>query len=86
LLSVTAEKSLAAALENIMPQVNASFKAGNFTDALQAFATLRTDVDNFFNDVMVMDPNTALRDNRIALLTKMHTLMNQVADIGKLAA
>ncbi|MFM6923017.1 MAG: glycine--tRNA ligase subunit beta, partial [Polynucleobacter victoriensis] len=47
LLSVEAEKSLAAALENIMPQVNASFKAGNFTDALQAFATLRTDVDNF---------------------------------------
>lgn len=86
LLSVEAEKSLAAALENIMPQVNASFKAGNFTDALQAFATLRADVDNFFNDVMVMDPNTALRDNRLALLTKMHTLMNQVADIGKLAA
>jgi len=36
--------------------------------------------------VMVMDPNTALRDNRLALLTQMHGLMNQVADIGKLAA
>ncbi len=86
LLTLDAEKSLAAALNNIMPKVNASFKAGNFTDALQAFATLRTDVDNFFNDVMVMDPNTALRDNRLALLTQMHGLMNQVADIGKLAA
>ena len=86
LLTLEAEKSLAAALNNIMPKVNASFKAGNFTDALQAFATLRTDVDNFFNDVMVMDPNTALRDNRLALLTQMHGLMNQVADIGKLAA
>mgnify|MGYP000585399144 FL=1 len=86
LLTLVAEKSLAAALNNIMPKVNASFKAGNFTDALQAFATLRTDVDNFFNDVMVMDPNTALRDNRLALLTQMHGLMNQVADIGKLAA
>ena len=86
LLSLDAEKSLATSLDNIMPQVNASFKAGNFTDALQAFSTLRTSVDNFFNDVMVMDPNTALRDNRLALLTKMHSLMNQVADIGKLAA
>ncbi|MFM1870386.1 MAG: hypothetical protein RLY99_1130 [Pseudomonadota bacterium] len=86
LLSLEAEKSLAAALNNIMPKVNESFQAGNFTDALQAFATLRTDVDNFFNDVMVMDPNTALRDNRLALLTQMHGLMNQVADIGKLAA
>jgi glycyl-tRNA synthetase beta chain len=47
---------------------------------------LRVEVDNFFNDVMVMDPDTKLRDNRLALLAKMHGLMNQVADIGKLAS
>jgi glycyl-tRNA synthetase beta chain len=80
-----AEKSLAKALDQILPQVNKSFKNGQFTEALQAFATLRVEVDNFFNDVMVMDPDTKLRDNRLALLSKMHGLMNQVADIGKLA-
>jgi glycyl-tRNA synthetase beta chain len=85
LLMLDAEKSLAKALDQILPQVNKSFKNGQFTEALQAFATLRVEVDNFFNDVMVMDPDTKLRDNRLALLSKMHGLMNQVADIGKLA-
>jgi glycyl-tRNA synthetase beta chain len=86
LLTSDAEKSLAKALDQILPQVNQSFKNGQFTEALQAFATLRVEVDNFFNDVMVMDPDTKLRDNRLALLAKMHGLMNQVADIGKLAS
>jgi glycyl-tRNA synthetase beta chain len=35
---------------------------------------------------MVMDPDTALRNNRLALLSTLHSLMNKVADIGKLAA
>ena len=86
LLTLDAEKSLAKALDQILPGVNQSFKNGQFTEALQAFATLRVEVDNFFNDVMVMDPDTKLRDNRLALLAKMHGLMNQIADIGKLAS
>jgi glycyl-tRNA synthetase beta chain len=69
-----------------MPQVTRAFEQGNFTVALQAFATLRNDIDQFFNDVMVMDPDTALRNNRLALLSTLHGLMNKVADIGKLAA
>ncbi|MEO0048103.1 MAG: hypothetical protein RLZZ410_1062 [Pseudomonadota bacterium] len=86
LLTLEAEKSLAKALEAIMPEVTRSFEQGNFTVALQAFATLRNDIDQFFNDVMVMDPDTALRNNRLALLSTLHSLMNKVADIGKLAA
>ncbi len=86
LLALDAEKSLAKALEAIMPEVTRAFEQGNFTTALQAFATLRNDIDQFFNDVMVMDPDTALRNNRLALLSKLHSLMNKVADIGKLAA
>lgn len=86
LLTLDAEKSLAKALEAIMPEVTRSFEQGNFTVALQAFATLRNDIDQFFNDVMVMDPDTALRNNRLALLSTLHSLMNKVADIGKLAA
>ena len=86
LLTVAAEKSLAKALDQIMPQVTQSFKNGQFTEALQSFASLKSDVDNFFNDVMVMDPDEKLKNNRLALLSKLHGLMNQVADIGKLAA
>ena len=86
LLTVAAEKSLAKALDQIMPQVTQSFQNGQFTEALQSFASLKSDVDNFFNDVMVMDPDEKLKNNRLALLSKLHGLMNQVADIGKLAA
>lgn len=86
LLAVEAEVSLAKALDAILPSVNQAFEQGHFTDALQAFATLRDDIDRFFNDVMVMDPDTALRNNRLALLSNLHSLMNRVADIGKLAS
>lgn len=86
LLTVDAEISLAKALDKIMPTVNKAFEQGHYTDALQSFATLRDDIDQFFNDVMVMDPDNALRNNRLALLSNLHSLMNQVADIGKLAS
>ena len=86
LFKLDAEKSLAKALDAVMPQVQAAFKAGNFTAALQSFASLRHEVDGFFNEVMVMDPETTLRANRLALLSEMHQAMNRVADIGKLAA
>jgi len=86
LFKLDAEKALAKALDEVMPSVQSAFKAGNFTLALQSFASLRSQVDGFFNDVMVMDPDTALRDNRLALLAEMHQAMNRVADIGKLAA
>ncbi|MBU3600246.1 glycine--tRNA ligase subunit beta [Polynucleobacter sp. 30F-ANTBAC] len=86
LLAVEAEVSLAKALDAILPSVTQAFEQGHFTDALQAFATLRDDIDRFFNDVMVMDPDAALRNNRLALLSNLHSLMNRVADIGKLAS
>ena len=52
----------------------------------KALARLRGDVDAFFNDVMVMADDAGLRNNRIALLSELHGMMNRVADISKLAA
>ena len=86
LLSDGAEKQLADSVKKVMPLVQASFSQGDYTQGLISFASLKDPVDQFFNDVMVMDPNTRLRDNRLALLREMHTMMNQVADIGKLAS
>jgi glycyl-tRNA synthetase beta chain len=85
LLSDGAEKQLADSVKKVTPLVKASFSQGDYTQGLISFASLKDPVDQFFNDVMVMDPNTQLRDNRLALLREMHTMMNQVADIGKLA-
>jgi len=86
LLQEAAEQALAKAMADVKPQVDAAFAAGDFTGALKTLAALRTEVDNFFNDVMVNAEDLALRNNRLALLANLHVMLNQVADISKLAA
>jgi glycyl-tRNA synthetase beta chain len=81
-----AEKALHAALVRIKPQADSAFAGGDFTGTLRTLAQVRDQVDGFFNDVMVMAEAEALRNNRLALLSQLHTLMNSVADISKLAA
>ncbi|QAU35634.1 glycine--tRNA ligase subunit beta [Janthinobacterium sp. 17J80-10] len=86
LLQETAEKGLHAAMTALAPKIDAAFAQGDFAGTLTALAQLRDDVDAFFNDVMVMAEDLALRNNRIALLSQLHGMMNRVADISKLAA
>jgi glycyl-tRNA synthetase beta chain len=86
LLQDEAEKTLAAAVARVQPEVDAAFARGDFSGTLKTLAQLRDDVDAFFNDVMVMAEDEALRNNRLALLSSLHATMNRVADISKLAA
>jgi glycyl-tRNA synthetase beta chain len=86
LLQEQAEKNLFAAIGRVKPAVDAAFAAGDFSGTLKTLAQLRDDVDAFFNDVMVMADDLALRNNRLALLSSLHAMMNRVADISKLAA
>jgi glycyl-tRNA synthetase beta chain len=86
LLQDTAEKNLAAAVNRVQPEIDAAFAKGDFAGTLKTLAQLRDDVDAFFNDVMVMAEDVALRNNRLALLSSLHGMMNRVADISKLAA
>ena len=86
LLQDAAEKTLYASVQRVQPEVDAAFERGDFTGTLKTLAQLRDDVDAFFNDVMVMADDVALRNNRLALLSILHRMMNGVADISKLAA
>jgi glycyl-tRNA synthetase beta chain len=86
LLREAAEEGLYSAMTLLKPQVDASFSKGDFTGTLKALARLRQNVDAFFTDVMVMAEDEQLRNNRIALLSNLHGMMNRVADISKLAA
>lgn len=86
LLQETAEQRLFGAMTDTRIDVDKAFAAGDFTGTLKALAALRDDVDSFFNDVMVMADDAALRANRLALLNALHAMMNRVADISKLAA
>jgi glycyl-tRNA synthetase beta chain len=85
LLTVDAEKTLAAQVKALEPESTRAYEQGDFQAALALLAPLKTNVDAFFDNVMVNDDNKALRHNRIALLRWMHGLMNRVADISQLA-
>ncbi|MTW10351.1 glycine--tRNA ligase subunit beta [Pseudoduganella eburnea] len=86
LLQDAAEKALHAAMARVAPEVDAAWAKGDFTATLKTLAQLKEEVDAFFNDVMVMAEDIALRNNRLALLSSLHGMMNRVADISKLAA
>ena len=85
LLQIPAEIALHQALESITPTLTAAFEKRQYVELLQTLVALSAPIDQFFADVMVMDPNTELRDNRLALLQQLHQKMNLVADLGKLA-
>ena len=80
-----AEKALAASVATLRPQAEAQFATGDFAASLRTLAQAREPVDAFFADVMVMAEDPAVRVNRLALLGQLHGLMNQVADISRLA-
>lgn len=81
-----AEKKLFAAMTAVKPQVDNAFASNDYSSALKSLAQLRDDVDAFFKDVMVNAEDAKLRNNRQALLAQLHGMLNQVADISKLAA
>lgn len=79
------ETALFEATRALAPAVNAELSAGNYTAALKQLAGLRAPVDAFFADVMVMAEDLGVRNNRLALLSELASLMNQVAEIAVLA-
>ena len=85
LLTIAAEKNLYAALTQLQPRLDQQLQSQQFINLLQDLVTLSEPVDQFFAEVMVMDENIELRQNRLALLNQLHHQMNLVADIGKLA-
>jgi len=85
LLRLPAEINLLKSLEALSPKLDQQFKSQDFIGLLQNLVALSQPIDQFFSDVMVMDEDLQLRQNRIALLNQLHQKMNLVADIGKLA-
>ncbi len=81
-----AERDLYLAFQKLEPIVAERCAAGDFTGALMALATTKPTVDRFFDDVLVMADDPAVRANRLALLRGVAQTMNRVADISKLAA
>jgi glycyl-tRNA synthetase beta chain len=86
LFSEPAEGALWAALDDVKPNADALFEAGEYTASLRALAALRTPVDAFFDGVMVNAEDAAVRANRLGLLATLHAVMNRVADLSRLSS
>ena len=85
MLQESAEQTLHKALVDILPIIDEAFAAGDYTASLQTLAALKSPIDTFFDHVMVNAEDESLRRNRLALLADLREVMNQVADISKLA-
>lgn len=81
-----AEHALFEALRTTSREAAPLFEQGDFAGYLKTFAILKSPVDAFFDSVMVMTDDPALRQNRLGLLAELRREMNQVADLSKLAA
>jgi glycyl-tRNA synthetase beta chain len=86
LLGEGAERDLWLAFAKLGPDVERAIGGGDYAAALRVLATAKPAVDRFFDAVMVMADDPAVRANRLALLSGVAATMNAVADISKLAA
>jgi len=78
------EISLWRALNSIAPESRKLVDSGEFEPAMAALATLRRPVDEFFDKVTVNADDRALRENRLRLLSRIRSVMNQVADFSQI--
>lgn len=84
LLTEQAEKDLYQALQTVSPVVTPLLQAHDYTPALTELATLRTPIDAFFDRVMVMADDAAVKQNRLRLLAQLRALFISVADVSVL--
>jgi glycyl-tRNA synthetase beta chain len=80
-----AERELHAAVRGAAAKVQTQKRAGKYQEALETIAGLRKAVDHFFDGVMVMAENEAVRNNRLALLAELLREFTTVADFSEIS-
>ena len=79
-----AERGLHAAMHSAAPRVHEYKRAGHFKEALEVIAAMRPKVDEFFDQVMVMAEDEAIRKNRLALLSELLREFTTIADFSEI--
>ena len=85
LMTEPAERGLDAAIAKVKFDTQAAINVENFAGAMKALAELRAPVDAFFDTVTVNDPDAALRENRLRLLSQIRAATLTVADFSRIA-
>ena len=78
-----AERALHSSMHLAIPRVNELKRAGKYKEALEVIAALRPEVDRFFDQVMVMAEDAAVRKNRLALLGELLREFTTIADFSE---
>ncbi|MCL1796970.1 MAG: glycine--tRNA ligase subunit beta [Eggerthellaceae bacterium] len=81
----SAETALLDALQKAEVQVSGFLAENDFAQTLEALAALRTPIDTFFIEVLIMDKDEALKNNRLRLLNRFVEVFSPIADFGKMA-
>jgi glycyl-tRNA synthetase beta chain len=81
-----AERALAARIRQVSAEIAPMAQNADYAAMLQALSQLREPVDHFFDDVMVMADDDAVRGNRLALLRSLADEFLKVADVSMLQA
>lgn len=79
------EKALHKAFQTMEGAFTAHTQKGEYTDALKLLAGLKEPIDSFFDKVLVMSEDVAVRENRIALLKGLVLLFDKVAKFSKIS-
>jgi glycyl-tRNA synthetase beta chain len=85
-LEAPEEQRLEQSLTAVTAIVDQKFAARDYAGTLSALASLRGDVDSFFDKVLVNAEDPGLRAARLDLLARLGATMNKVADISKLSS
>ena len=83
-MSKQAEKALWSEVQRLETPVREALDSYDWEKLMQLLAELSPVVTSFFDDVMVMDPDESVRNNRLALLRRCNALFKEVGDLGAL--
>jgi glycyl-tRNA synthetase beta chain len=84
LFAEDAEHALFAMYKEVSRQVAPLIEARDYRQALAKMLAMKEPVDRFFDDVMVMAEDQAVRANRLNMLTALGALVRQVGDISRM--
>lgn len=84
LLGEPAEQELWRITEALAPRIDTAITAGDFDTAFELLLSLRTSIDRFFTEVLVMTEDQPLRLNRLRLLNLVRSLFSRVADLSRI--
>ena len=82
LLSEESEKALYENFQTIRESCQFAIESGDYHKALELLADLRIPIDSFFDNVMVMAEDQAIRINRLALLGEISAVFKNIADFS----